>query len=1141
MTRKIIPFLILTLIAAFAIPVVAQESAVKGNLSGTVYDSTGAVVPGAKVTLTGGLGPKTVESDNEGHFMFPLVTPGFYSVRVEKQGFKASEVKGIEVATNRTSAIRMTLEPGAVTEVVEVKTSVVTVDTSTTAVGANLTDSFYTQVPAQRNVTGLFYAGPGVVSGGFGAVGINPSVSGGSGLENQYVADGVNITDGAFGGLGVFSRVYGSLSTGINLSFVQEVQVKTGGYEPQYGKSTGGIVQIVTKSGTSAYHGSVAGYLAPGGLEAVRTQAQDFPLFNPLGAIVHQYAYDVAGEIGGPVPGLKDKLFFFGSFNPIWNRADGLFTTFHGLTPTPGAVARAPITLQNTVYSYAAKLTWKINNNHTLEGSAFGDPTRSPMQPGTIDTPVLNTFSPTVDDQLAYGTRNVVVRYNGTLSPTWLVNASGSWGHNYLSDSPRNPELNGITNSTAPNPRTNGATNLQCAIQGNCESTGVYLNQGFGYLENTTGDNYGFEIDTQKSFKFLGDHTFSLGYKLDRNFYDGSRLNTGPKYPIPLSNYFGETALNLYSTQDIVDRLTGASSDGTLQIRLRPQCTACPLMPIPSYATPQHVFLYQVRGLFGTPGFLTSGTYHSIYGMDSWSPWKYLTINAGLRWEQQQMRGQASGYTWVGNWSPRIGVIVDPWGDRKTKVYVNFGRYNYAIPLDMAIRSLTNEFDYEGIAWAPVTTNAAEGPGFACGAAGPCASTVAFNPDGTLPTPIFDAAHLLNDPLGNSPGGVGVPANFGPVIGFQSGEAVAPGTKMESVDEWVVGFEHDFGHGVIFSARYIDRRMKRIVEDMAGLSPEAYLAGVPQQYTIGNPGPKTDLFTNPIQIPYDPAGAIPAACRDQTGAFPFFTEVDDNFGNPVASPPGSNNINVCVVPQFGPGMVANYPHSAGPGDPIPDGIPEGFVQPVRNYQAVELEVNKSFSKNWQLRSNWRIARLKGNYEGAFRNDNGQTDPSISSLFDFTAGSFNLLGDQFAIGYLNTDRRHVINTYFSYMFDRTFLKNLTLGTGLRVQTGAPINDLKAHPAYFNAGEIPVGGRGALGRMPTTGQVDIHADYAFKVTEKSKIRLGMDMFNIANMKRLVREDEREDRTYLVGNADFKGPRGYYAYQRPFYARMMLKWEF
>src|SRR5207244_2485922 len=166
---------------------------------------------------------------------------------------------------------------GQATEVVEVSGNAITVDTTSTAVSANLTDTFYSSVPVARGVTGLFYASPGVTSGG-GTGTANPSISGGTGLENSYVADGVNITDGGFGGIGVYSRLYGSLSTGINLSFVKEVNVKTGGFEAQYGKSTGGIVQIVTNSGGDALHGVIGGFFAPQSFEAERLHADDFAL-----------------------------------------------------------------------------------------------------------------------------------------------------------------------------------------------------------------------------------------------------------------------------------------------------------------------------------------------------------------------------------------------------------------------------------------------------------------------------------------------------------------------------------------------------------------------------------------------------------------------------------------------------------------------------------------------------------------------------------------------------------------------------------------------------------------------------------------------------------------------------------------------
>jgi len=82
-------------------------------------------------------------------------------------------------------------------------------------------------------------------------------VSGGSALDNLYIADGVNITDSAFGGIGTFSRSYGGLGTGITTAFVKEVQIKTAGFEPQYGQSEGGVVNIITQSGGNEYQGNV--------------------------------------------------------------------------------------------------------------------------------------------------------------------------------------------------------------------------------------------------------------------------------------------------------------------------------------------------------------------------------------------------------------------------------------------------------------------------------------------------------------------------------------------------------------------------------------------------------------------------------------------------------------------------------------------------------------------------------------------------------------------------------------------------------------------------------------------------------------------------------------------------------------------
>jgi Carboxypeptidase regulatory-like domain/TonB-dependent Receptor Plug Domain len=1090
----------------------AQESTVKGNLGGTVVDSTGAVVPQATVTATGPLDKRTVTTDSQGRFMFDLLTPGMYVVRAEQKGFKATEARNIEVLTNRTSRVQMSLQPGGVSETVEVSAASIGVDVASTKLETNLNDTFYSQLPIQRNVTGLFYAAAGVNEGG-GTGAANPSIAGGSGLENQYVADGVNITDGAFGGIGVFSRNYGALATGINLSFVKEVDVKTGGYEPQYGKTTGGIVQIITKSGGSQFHGGISGFFAPAAFEIQHLNPDNTGRLNQQGVAVHQAEWDIAAELGGYVPGLRNHLFFFGSFNPAWNR---LYDRFGDLHLVSGFTPLAQTTLPQISYDYATKLTYKINDKHVIETSLFGDPTRetsgSPNGPGSLALAAINT---TGFSKLSNGTRNWALRYNGTLSPTWLVNASLSWGHNYLNETPSEPNVFQITDNTGsanPNDPNSALGALGTPL------TGIYNRQGLGYFENTKGDNWGLSFDTQKLFNALGQHTISMGYHYDRNRYYGSRQATGGGFTVPDSlalNSGLPTGLTDYANTFELDPAANWGCTPNTPPSANAACSGV-FYNVPGNG-PTEVVLVQNRGFFSTPPFDSHGRYHAAYANDSWEIGRHITLNLGYRWEQEMLQGlkytdpitgqsKQVHYTFTDNWSPRLGIAIDPLGDRKSKIYGNYARTSYAIPLDMAIRSLGNEEDAEFSFWQP--------PYISNGA--PCSNInnpcqMAINPDGTL-TPALDAAHVL--------GAFGAPPAFF-YTSTQPGEAIARGTRMQYLEEYVAGIEHEFPHGIVVDIRFQHRRLARIVEDQSGVSPEAALLGINQQFEIGNPSGSSDLFTNTLEQVY-PVGGLPPSCS-----------VGGTVFNPYNTSQGLAD--VCIL----------NPNTAG--NPVPDGKPDGFVNPVRVYKAVEVEVSKSFSKGWQMRTNYRWSTLAGNYEGAFRNDNGQSDPSISSLFDFTPGLLNMLGDQFAIGWLNTDRRHIFNSFLSYTFSTGFLRNLTLGAGTRIEAGVPLNDLRAHPVYQNGGEVPLGGRGALGRTPTTGEGDLHVEYVTKVTEKHSIHFGTDLFNVANQKTQLRMDQFQDAALGIPNLDFKRPVGSGnvgvspAYMRPFNARLFVKWQF
>jgi hypothetical protein len=204
-----------------------------------------------------------------------------------------------------------------------------------------------------------------------------------------------------------------------------------------------------------------------------------------------------------------------------------------------------------------------------------------------------------------------------------------------------------------------------------------------------------------------------------------------------------------------------------------------------------------------------------------------------------------------------------------------------------------------------------------------------------------------------------------------------------------------------------------------------------------------------------------------------------------------------------------------------DGQPDGNADPKREYQAIEIEINKSFGHNWSLISNWRISRLRGNFEGAFRNDNGQADPGISSLFDFTPGLLNTLGKQLAVGPLNADRLHIINIYPTYILDRGPLKGLILTPGVKIQSGVPLTTLAAQSNYGNYGEVPIFGRGDLGRLPMTGTVDAHVEYPWLIREGKYLHLAVDFQNIANTKRPLAINQFVDLSYQTLNADFKKP--------------------
>ena len=117
----------------------------------------------------------------------------------------------------------------------------------------------------------------------------------------------------------------------------------------------------------------------------------------------------------------------------------------------------------------------------------------------------------------------------------------------------------------------------------------------------------------------------------------------------------------------------------------------------------------------------------------------------------------------------------------------------------------------------------------------------------------------------------------------------------------------------------------------------------------------------------------------------------------------------------------------------------------------------------------------------------------------------------------------MNVYTTYVLDKSRLKGLVLGSGVRIQSGIPWTTLAAQQAYQNPGEVPLFGRGDLGRSPVTGTVDAHIEYPWKITEKKQLKFGFDTFNIGNTKRTIQVNQNVDLGFGVNNVDFQKPGG------------------
>ncbi len=1042
----------LFLVLSFALcsTVAFAQTSTTGSIEGRVVDSAGAAVPGIGVSAKSPnlISPQSTTTDEQGKYRFSNLPPGKYTVVIEAaKGFGRSE-QSVDVNLSKTTSYDISLLAANVGASVTVTSAGAGIDTSASTTGSNISTDSFSNFPTQRTVQGLYTLAPTVTRSGLrDATGRDrdPSVGGASGPENNYILDGVNTTDPAFGGSGA----------NIPFEFVQEVEIKTGAYGPEYGKSTGGIFNVITKSGGNEFHGDVFGYGTTKGL--VRG-VKNFPF---TGSAFNGFSEaDFGVDLGGPI--IKDKLWFFGAFNPQTRKNYYLTQTFH--TPASNKV---------TIPFYAGKLTWAINNRNTFTASTFGDFTKVD---GFLATAALNNVSGFGSDITAFqgkqetGGHNYAFRLNSTITNHFIAEFSAGLHFQRANTIPRAIDKPLISDNFAVLKGgavlTPVSTGVTCPADA-CNRTGFIdfvdgrggslqrsflRGPGFGLYSTQTRNRYELNSHLQN---ILGKHTIKWGFEYFKNKYDINTLSSGPAVTYAFTPGLGLTPTNGASNVTNGSRIANnwlvctvrgtvincPSAAGVTRVSAIPAATLASLgLTVNPTANP-----ITTAEAFGTPFIVrnttrvrdfelvgkTTTSVESFYVGDDWKFAKNWQASFGGRWDyQQSYNNKGQSYlkfnNFKDNFAPRFGLIWDFTGKGKGKLFANYAHFIEApVPLDVNVRA----------------------------AGGDVQTDKNFN------------VNTLNGPAGSLivPGVSTGSTNLG-----SDATPVDPGLKPQSIKEATVGFEYEAAKDFTVGSRLIYRAMRNVIEDGSFDDGDTYF--------IFNPG------------------------RNE---------------------PGTTEASACK------------------GDPSTGRLPYCFGRAQRFYRAIEFTATKRFTNNYQFIASYVYSSLTGNYEGLFRNDNGQSDPNITSLFDLQS----LLNNTY--GRLPNDRPHQFKFNGSY---RTPWKVL-LSANFYAQSGSPFNQLIPHPIYGNNEGFLVPRGTAIvpavttvvpgfpnyvnsvgtSRTPTTMNMDFGFYYPIKFGEKKELRLTGDWFNAFNSQRAVTLDQ----TFTINSGVSSVP----PVPNPFYGSALL----
>ncbi len=720
-----------------------------GALTGRVTDQQGSAIPGVTVVATNTQSGevRSFVTDANGQFTAPDLVPGRYNVRFELTGFSKVERADVSVLLGRTFELDAQMRVGELTETVQVTAEASPlVDQRSTLIAHNVSAEEFDRMPKGRSFQSIAFTAPSVtqgdIEGGF-------QVNGASGAENSFTVDGT-VTNSLINGESRQNTVF---------EYLQEVQVKTSGITAEFGGALGGVVSAVTKSGGNTFRGEGHYFYEGSRLSAAPVKRL---VLNPSTEQTAFYVQDnenpnnqneFGGSIGGPI--VRDRLFFFGSYSPRNEKRTNDYQYTDGTNSIDRNIWRQQAFGKMTYSGRRFNANW----------STLWTPTKATGTLAGYNGVTPNSQNTTRASQLSQIDRGYEVNQVNTsgtfdlnLSNSSFLSARGAYFHDRYTETGI-PETTSYTYGsplTAAQPISASVPQSLWGPQGTVNTPRTQI-QGFDTTKRSA-----FNIDYNRAFNAGGFHTLKGGYGFQRTVNDIDKFYPGGYVNIFWGQSFtfgGQTGTGTYGYYEVNDQATTNKAGNNIQ---------------------------------------------SLYIQDQWSVGSRLTLNLGLRAEDEKVPTfrpefleTAFHVNFADKLAPRLGAAYDVYGDGRMKVFGSWGLYydwtKYELPRG-SFGAETWCVYYRGLnSLAIDTINLSNMPG--------------------------------NDLWFSNPGG----CRDRRVPSF--GGDIDPDLKPMKQASTSAGWEYQLNRNSVLSVHYIHNNLLETIEDVGFLNAEG-----DEGYLISNPG-----------------------------------------------------------------------------------------------------------------------------------------------------------------------------------------------------------------------------------------------------------------------------------------------------------------